>query len=109
RSSRARRYEQGHEQRGRQPLSLFAARSDGTGAFRFSRGYGRREKIMAQAAVNPITVEAVRKGLAHIANEMATVLRKTSYNMMMYEVREYCVGIIDPEGAVLSENFGARP
>src|SRR5437879_7094332 len=64
---------------------------------------------MAQAPVNPITVEVVRKGLAHIANEMATVLRKTSYNMMIYEVRDYCVGIVDPEGAILSQNFGALP
>ncbi|HXV83305.1 MAG TPA: hydantoinase B/oxoprolinase family protein [Candidatus Binatia bacterium] len=59
--------------------------------------------------VNPITVEVVRSGLAHIANEMATVLRKTSYNMMIYEVRDYCVGIVDPEGNILSQNFGALP
>ena len=59
--------------------------------------------------VNPITVEVVRASLAHIANEMATVLRKTSYNMMIYEVRDYCVGIVDPEGNILSQNFGALP
>ena len=60
-------------------------------------------------AVNPITVEVVRNGLAHIANEMATVLRKTSYNMMIYEVRDYCVGVVDPQGNILSQNFGALP
>ena len=64
---------------------------------------------MRQAVVNPITVEVVRNGLAHIANEMATVLRKTSYNMMIYEVRDYCVGIVDPDGNILSQNFGALP
>ncbi len=64
---------------------------------------------MSQSAVSPITVEVVRNGLAHIANEMATVLRKTSYNMMIYEVRDYCVGIVDPEGNILSQNFGALP
>jgi N-methylhydantoinase B len=63
----------------------------------------------APSSVNPITVEVVRNGLAHIANEMATVLRKTSYNMMIYEVRDYCVGIVDPEGNILSQNFGALP
>jgi N-methylhydantoinase B len=61
------------------------------------------------ARLNPITVEVVRNGLAHIANEMATVLRKTSYNMMIYEVRDYCVGIVDPDGNILSQNFGALP
>ncbi len=64
---------------------------------------------MLPPAVNPITVEVVHAGLAHIANEMATVLRKTSYNMMIYEVRDYCVGIVDPEGNLLSQNFGALP
>ena len=64
---------------------------------------------MTPPAINPITVEVVRNGLAHIANEMATVLRKTSYNMMIYEVRDYCVGIVDPDGNILSQNFGALP
>lgn len=64
---------------------------------------------MSHASVNPITLEVVRNGLAHIANEMATVLRKTSYNMMIYEVRDYCVGIVDPQGNILSQNFGALP
>jgi len=64
---------------------------------------------MIHPSVNPITVEVVRNGLAHIANEMATVLRKTSYNMMIYEVRDYCVGIVDPDGNILSQNFGALP
>jgi N-methylhydantoinase B len=64
---------------------------------------------MAHPPINPITVEVVRNGLAHIANEMATVLRKTSYNMMIYEVRDYCVGIVDPDGNILSQNFGALP
>jgi N-methylhydantoinase B len=64
---------------------------------------------MPDRDVSPITVEVVRAGLAHVANEMATVLRKTSYNMMIYEVRDYCVGIVDPDGAILSQNFGALP
>ncbi|HTM10163.1 MAG TPA: hydantoinase B/oxoprolinase family protein [Verrucomicrobiae bacterium] len=64
---------------------------------------------MPQPHVNPITVEVVRSGLAHIANEMATVLRKTSYNMMIYEVRDYCVGIVGHDGSILSQNFGALP
>lgn len=64
---------------------------------------------MKLSSLNPITVEVVRNGLAHIANEMATVLRKTAYNMMIYEVRDYCVGIVDPDGNILSQNFGALP
>src|SRR3972149_1209051 len=64
---------------------------------------------MSAAKVNPITLEVVRNGLATTANEMAVVLRKTSYNMMIYEVRDYCVGLVDPAGNILSQNFGALP
>ncbi len=64
---------------------------------------------MAETKVNPITLEVVRNGLAATANEMATVLRKTSYNMMIYEVRDYCVGLVDPAGNIVSQNFGALP
>ena len=46
---------------------------------------------MAPASVNPITVEVVRNGLAHIANEMATVLRKTSYNMVSHRLTKHPV------------------
>jgi N-methylhydantoinase B len=59
--------------------------------------------------VNPITLEVVRSSLTTMANEMATVLRKTSYNMMIYEVRDYCVGIVDVDGNILAQNFGALP
>ncbi|MET0691432.1 MAG: hydantoinase B/oxoprolinase family protein [Candidatus Binatia bacterium] len=69
----------------------------------------KRKIYAVKMTVNPITVEVVRAGLAHIANEMATALRKTSYNMMIYEVRDYCVGIVDTEGNILSQNFGALP
>ena len=64
---------------------------------------------MAATRVNPITLEVVRSALATTANEMATVLRKTSYNMMIYEVRDYCVGLVDPAGNIISQNSGALP
>jgi N-methylhydantoinase B len=44
-----------------------------------------------------------------MANEMAMVLRKTSYNMMIHEVRDYCVGVLDLDGNILAQNFGALP
>ena len=56
---------------------------------------------MSENSISPITVEVVRNGLAHIANEMATVLRKTSYNMMIYEVGDYCCAVVDTKGRVL--------
>ncbi len=47
--------------------------------------------------VTPITVEVVvRNAVNAYADEMATALCKSSlYNMMIYEVRDLCCGLID--------------
>lgn len=59
--------------------------------------------------VDPITVEIIRCALKAAANEMSVVLKKTAYNMMIYEVQDYCVAVLDHEGRTLSQNEGALP
>ena len=53
-----------------------------------------------------VTVEVVRNVLPAIANEMSYVLQRTSHNMMIYEVRDYCCGLLDAKGRLLSQNVG---
>jgi N-methylhydantoinase B len=53
-----------------------------------------------------VTTEVVRHGLPAIANEMSYVLQRTSSNMMIYEVRDYCCGLLDTGGRLLSQNTG---
>ena len=60
-------------------------------------------------SVDPITVEIIRCALKAAANEMSTVLKKTAYNMMIYEVQDYCVAVLDDEGRTMSQNEGALP
>ena len=60
-------------------------------------------------SVDPITVEIIRCALKAAANEMSVVLKKTAYNMMIYEVQDYCVAILDHEGRTMSQNEGALP
>lgn len=60
-------------------------------------------------ATDPITVEIIRCALRAAANEMSAVLKKTAYNMMIYEVQDYCVAILDHEGRTMSQNEGALP
>jgi N-methylhydantoinase B len=60
-------------------------------------------------AIDPITVEIIRCALRAAANEMSAVLKKTAYNMMNYEVQDYCVSILDDEGRTMSQNEGALP
>src|SRR5256714_1817552 len=56
--------------------------------------------------LDPVTLEVIRNALPAIANEMAADLQRTSYNMMIYEVRDFCTALIDPEGQLISQNVG---
>lgn len=60
-------------------------------------------------SVDPITVEIIRCALKAAANEMSAVLKKTAYNMMIYEVQDYCVAVLDDQGRTMSQNEGALP
>jgi N-methylhydantoinase B len=58
---------------------------------------------------HPVTVEVVRNAVVAYADEMANVLAKSAYNMMIYEVRDYCCGLLDAEGRMISQNRGGLP
>jgi len=59
--------------------------------------------------VNPITLEVVRNALVAYAEEMANSLCKSAYNMMVYEVRDFCCGLVDVEGQLICQNSGGLP
>ncbi|HEY7301371.1 MAG TPA: hydantoinase B/oxoprolinase family protein [Xanthobacteraceae bacterium] len=59
-----------------------------------------------RATLDPVTLEVIRNALPAIANEMAADLQRTSYNMMIYEVRDYCTALLDPQGQLISQNVG---
>jgi N-methylhydantoinase B len=58
---------------------------------------------------HPITVEVVRNAVVAYADEMAMALCKSAYNMMIYEVRDFCCGLIDTQGRMISQNRGGLP
>src|SRR5690348_17126814 len=62
-------------------------------------GEGRR-------AIDPVTLEVLRNALPAIANEMSVDLQRTSYNMMIYEVQDYCCALLDVEGRLICQNIG---
>jgi len=41
----------------------------------------------------------IRNALPAIANEMAVDLQRTSYNMMIYEVRDFCTALVNVDGS----------
>ncbi len=57
-------------------------------------------------AADPVLVELIRNAFPAISNEMSYDLQRTSYNMMIYEVRDYCCGIVDTAGRLMSQNVG---
>jgi N-methylhydantoinase B len=61
---------------------------------------------VSQQSLDPVTLEVLRNALPAIANEMAVDLQRTSYNMMIYEVQDYCCALLDAEGRLISQNLG---
>ena len=56
--------------------------------------------------LDPVTLEVIRNALPAVANEMAADLQRTSYNMMIYEVRDFCTALINPAGELIAQNVG---
>jgi N-methylhydantoinase B len=64
---------------------------------------------MNRNEAHPITVEVVRNAIVAYADEMANALSKAAYNMMIYEVRDYCCGLLDAKAQMISQNRGGLP
>jgi N-methylhydantoinase B len=58
------------------------------------------------AKLDPVTLEVIRNALPAVANEMAVDLQRTSYNMMIYEVRDFCTALVNTAGELISQNVG---
>jgi N-methylhydantoinase B len=56
--------------------------------------------------LDAVTLEVIRNALPAIANEMAADLQRTSYNMMIYEVRDFCTSLVNTKGELISQNVG---
>ena len=57
-------------------------------------------------ALDPVTLEVIRNALPAVANEMAIDLQRTSYNMMIYEVRDFCTALVNTAGELICQNVG---
>src|SRR5690349_21415017 len=60
----------------------------------------------ASTQLDTVTLEVIRNALPAVANEMAADLQRTSYNMMIYEVRDYCTALLNTKGELISQNVG---
>jgi N-methylhydantoinase B len=62
--------------------------------------------MLMTTKLDTVTLEVIRNALPAVANEMAADLQRTSYNMMIYEVRDYCTALLDIKGELISQNVG---
>jgi N-methylhydantoinase B len=56
--------------------------------------------------LDPVTLEVIRNALPAISDEMSADLRRASYNMMIYEVGDYCCALVAPNGDLVAQNGG---
>jgi N-methylhydantoinase B len=66
----------------------------------------RKPTAKPRVRLDAVTLEVIRNALPAVANEMAADLQRTSYNMMIYEVRDFCTALVDPQGQLISQNVG---
>ena len=59
--------------------------------------------------VNPITAEVIRHGLLSIPNQIDVNITRTAYSPLIYEYKDYAVGMVDPEGRLISQSQGGVP
>ena len=64
-----------------------------------SRNQTSRAKQKRRKALDAVTLEVIRNALPAVANEMAADLQRTSYNMMIYEVRDFCTSLVTPRAS----------
>ena len=62
-----------------------------------------------ELAINPITAEIVRHGLLHIPKQIELNITRTAYSPLIYEYKDFAVGIVDAQGRLICQGDGGIP
>jgi len=60
------------------------------------------EKVPALAEIDPIKLEIIRTGLQSIPDLIEEDLTRTAYSPLIYEYKDYAVGLVDAEGRAIA-------
>ena len=63
----------------------------------------------APAAADPITAEIIRHALCSITDQIDKNIIRTAFSPLIYEYRDFSVGILDPEAQVIAQGRGSLP
>lgn len=60
-------------------------------------------------SVDPITYEVIDFSLRAIASELETNLTRTSYSLLIYEYKDFAVGVVAADGQLICQGSGGLP
>ena len=63
----------------------------------------------SDAALDPVTVEVIRRRLVAIADEVDVNITRTAFSPYIYEYKDYAVGIVDHRGDLICQCTAAMP
>lgn len=68
-----------------------------------------REAVAQTGPIDPVTIEVVTNALIALADEMTINLARTAFNTIVYEVRDFCTGLLDAEARLIAQAPGGLP
>ena len=60
---------------------------------------------MAEASVDPITLEVVTEGLVAIVKEMRATIIRASYSSVIYEFDDFSCALFAPDGQLVAQSW----
>jgi N-methylhydantoinase B len=72
-----------------------------------------RSSVVAQPGekpkFDPIMLEVIRSLLVAIMDECEINLSRTAFSPIIYEIKDYCIGLLDREGRTIAQSRGSVP
>jgi N-methylhydantoinase B len=69
----------------------------------------RQSFAAAAPGIDPITTEIIRHALCSITDQIDKNIIRTAFSPLIYEYRDFSVGILDPEAQVIAQGRGSLP
>lgn len=60
-------------------------------------------------AVDPITLEIIKHQLVAIPNQIERNIERTAFSPLIYEYKDFAVGLVDPAGRLVAQSRGSLP
>lgn len=62
-----------------------------------------------RSRLDPITAEVIMHGLSAIPNLVDKNIARTAYSFLISEYKDYAVGVVDPDGKLITQSRGGLP